>query len=561
MAVMIGTAKSLFADPNSPLFCPARSTYRCLHDFLSKINPFLLVAGTAFGTYVSITAIHIYRRSEKPLAARILAQCFCFLRRFPHINRRITTELAKAKQEIEYSVLSMDNVALPYTLELENTPLSDDMLISRMEAYLQIQNTFNISEGRASGAVYTDIDDQTHQFVLSECFKRFAFTNPLHPELFPDIRRMEAEIVKIVANLFHAPPDSGGTVTSGGTESILLACLSARNRAHSLGITDPVLVVPITAHAAFDKAALLLSMRIRHVRTSNDGRVDIQAMRRAICRSTCLLVGSAPNFPYGTFDHIPDIAKLGEKYGIPVHVDACLGGFIIAFADEIDLQIPTFDFQLPGITSISCDTHKYGYAPKGTSVLIYRSKTLLHHQFLCVSEWPGGIYVTPTLSGSRPGLNIALTWTTLLHFGRDEYVRRAREITQKTRLLADAVRKVPGLKLLGIPDVSVVAFGSDQFNIFAVADGLKECGWNLNNLQAPNGIHFCLTYNQVKMDVINSFLSDLCQVCERVSNSSTRGSDSKTAVLYGMAAQIPDKSLVDEMAHLYLDACYATRAD
>lgn len=353
-------------------------------------------------------------------------------------------------------------------------------------------------------------------------------------------------------------------MTSGGTESIILACLSSRNFARARGISSPVMIVPVTAHAAFDKACQLLGIRIRHVRCDPaTGKVDLKAMKWAIDGNTCLLVGSAPNFPYGSVDDIQAIAKMGLSYRIPVHVDACLGGFLLAFAQDVPAlsHVPIFDFRLPGVTSISCDTHKYGYAPKGTSVIIYRSSELLHHQYMTVTEWPGGIYATPTLSGSRAGLNIALTWATLMHFGRDEYVRRAQLIVSAAATLAVAIIKIPGLFVVGSPEVSVVAFSSNDFNIHAVGDRLNKLGWNLNALQLPDALHFCLTYNQSNGNAIDDFVIDLRQACKEVTELPDQGKGSKTAAIYGMAAKIPDKTIVEEVAHLYLDACYSMPPD
>uniref|UniRef100_A0A914GVD7 sphinganine-1-phosphate aldolase n=1 Tax=Globodera rostochiensis TaxID=31243 RepID=A0A914GVD7_GLORO len=326
------------------------------------------------------------------------------------------------------------------------------------------------------------------------------------------------------------------------------------------GVVDPVVVVPMTAHAAFDKACSMLGIRLCHVPVDKfTGRVDLQAMRRFIDKNTCLLAGSAPNFPFGTFDDISSIAKLGIEYNIPVHVDACLGGFLVAFAEHSPAlaHLPPFDFTVPGVTSISCDTHKYGYAPKGTSVVLYRRSELLHHQYFCSTEWPGGLYATPTLSGSRAGLNIALTWATLQHFGAKEYARRANLILLRTAQLADSVGKIPGICLVGTPEVSVVAFSSNRFNIHAVGDCLGKLGWNLNFLQKPNALHFCITYNQTADGVLNAFLEDLKIACEEVAASPDRGESSKTAAIYGMAAKIPDKGIIEEVAHLYIDACYS----
>uniref|UniRef100_A0A1I7YDU3 sphinganine-1-phosphate aldolase n=1 Tax=Steinernema glaseri TaxID=37863 RepID=A0A1I7YDU3_9BILA len=280
-------------------------------------------------------------------------------------------------------------------------------------------------------------------------------------------------------------------------------------------------------------------------------------MRKAISRDTCMLVGSAPNFPSGSIDPIAEIANLGLEYGIPVHVDACLGGFLVPFMEDAGFEMPLFDFRLPGVTSVSCDTHKYGNTPKGSSVILYREPQYLHHQYFCISEWPGGIYATPTLSGSRCGSSIALTWATLLHFGRNTYVERARKIVSMARKLAGEVAQIPGLKAMGRTDVSVVAFQSDEFNIYAVSDKLNKLGWNLNTLQNPASIHFCLTYNQASEEVVKEFVADLTKACDEVRSDPKKGGDSKSAAIYGLAAQIPDKSLVEEVAYTFLDACYA----
>lgn len=256
--------------------------------------------------------------------------------------------------------------------------------------------------------------------------------------------------------------------------------------------------------------------------------------------------------------------------------------------EEAGFALDLFDFRLPGVTSISCDTHKYGYAPKGTSVILYRSHEYLHHQYFSVTDWTGGIYATPTLaginsisvsfltqsnSGSRSGLAIALTWATMVYFGRNVYVSRARAIVDSARELAKQIATVPGLEIYGSPDVSVVAFRSKELNIYAVADKLNHLGWNLNTLQNPDSyarlfcclflfvsffrIHFCMTFNQANGDVISSFMTDLRKACEEVCAMPNKGGASKTAAIYGTAAMIPDRSLVSSMTHVFLDACYS----
>ncbi|KAI1709344.1 pyridoxal-dependent decarboxylase conserved domain-containing protein [Ditylenchus destructor] len=521
------------------------SAWDDLNSRLARVNPVWLVAGSVGGTVVLLKVRKIWRRSDRPLHKRTVTYAFSWICCLPWVRRKIEKELAQTKASLERTIHSCDE-KLVFLKEIPHEPISHAQIIAVAEEYQAMNKQFDYIAGRVSGAVYTNLAED-HIEVLTEVFKRYAFSNPLHPDVFPGCRKMEAEVIRMVANLFHGPPESCGTMTSGGTESLILVCLASRNRAIAKGIDEPVIVVPVTAHAGFDKAASLLGIRIRHVPVDPvTSEVDI--------------VGSAPNFPFGTVDNIPAIAKIGEQRGIPVHVDCCLGGFLVAFAEEADIQVPVFDFRLPGVTSISCDTHKYGYAPKGTSTILYRSAEFLHHQYFSVTEWPGGIYATPTLAGSRAGLNIALTWATLLHFGRGEYVSRARKITAATRQLADAIAKVPGLEVVGRPDVSVVAFRSPDVNIYAVGDKLNKLGWNLNTLQMPDSIHFCLTYNQASDEVITGFVNDLKFVTEEVAKLEDKGKDSHTAAIYGMAAQIPDKSLVDEVAYLYLDSCYAMPA-
>ena len=322
-----------------------------------------------------------------------------------------------------------------------------------------------------------------------------AWTNPLHPDAFPGLRKMEAEVVRMACSIFNGGEDSCGCVTTGGTESIILACKTYRDLARDTrDVEMGEILVPVTAHAAFDKSADILGIRIRHVPVDEvTRRVDLKAMKRMINKNTIVLVGSAPQFPHGTMDDIEGVAALGVKYNIPVHVDACLGGFLVAFMDEAGFPIKPFDFRVPGVTSISADTHKYGYAPKGSSILMYSNQEYRNYQYFCYPNWPGGIYGTPTITGSRAGGIIAACWAALKYFGRDGYVQATKEIVETTRRITEAIRHVPGLKIIGIPEVSVIAFDSDLFNIYSLSDGLKTRGWALNALQFPACVHLCVT--------------------------------------------------------------------
>ncbi|TKR64459.1 hypothetical protein L596_024986 [Steinernema carpocapsae] len=528
--------------------------YEAVNDKLAKVDPVILVIGVVAGTVTYLKVRKLVRSSDRPILKRLSGWAFTYIRKLSIVRKKIEVELAKTQKVVEHSIHQYDSKRI-FIRELPDGAKSMEEILNIAEKY-EAMNSFDVDNGRVSGAVYTDrLDD--HLELLTKIFHKYAYSNPLHPDVFPGCRKMEAEVIRMIANLYHGPETSCGTMTNGGTESIMLACLAYRNLAYSRGIADPVMVVPVTAHAAFDKAAGYFQMRIVHIPVDENQQVNLKSMKRAISKETCMLVGSSPNFPSGTIDNIVEISKMGFHYGIPVHVDACLGGFLVPFMEDAGFDMPLFDFRLPGVTSVSCDTHKYGNTPKGSSVVLYRSPEYLHHQYFCISEWPGGIYATPTLSGSRSGCNVALAWATLLYFGRNTYVDRARKIVTMAKKLAGEVAKIPGLKAMGKTDVSVVAFSSDEFNIYAVSDKLNKLGWNLNTLQNPASIHFCLTYNQASEEVIREFVEDLRRSCDEVRSEPNKGGDSKSAAIYGLAAQIPDKTLVNEVAFTFLDACYA----
>ncbi|CAI5448099.1 unnamed protein product [Caenorhabditis angaria] len=531
-----------------------RLHYDIVNDRLSRVDPAVLVLAAVGGTVVYLNVVNLYRRSEEPILKRIVGYTFSQFRRLPAVKAKIEKELTKAREDMMHSIHKDDSDKI-FISNIPVAPLSESEIVELAIKY-ENYNHFEIAEGRVSGAVYTNRHKE-HIDLLSKIYSRYAFSNPLHPDVFPGARKMEAELIRMVLNLYNGPEDSSGSVTTGGTESIIMACFSYRNRAQSLGVRNPVILAPKTAHAAFDKAAHLCGMRLRHAPVDKNNRVILKEMERLIDSDVCVIVGSAPNFPSGSIDPIPEIAKLGQKYGIPVHVDACLGGFLIPFMSDAGYDVPIFDFRNPGVTSVSCDTHKYGCTPKGSSIVMYRSKELHHFQYFSVPEWCGGIYATPTITGSRAGANTAVAWATILSFGRDEYVRRCKEIVKHARLLADKISEIPQIQLYGSPDVSVVGFSGKGINIYAVSDRMNKLGWNLNTLQNPEAIHICLTINQAKQSVVDAFARDLRQVCEELANSDDKGNKDSTAALYGMAAQIPDKSLVDEMVALYIDATYA----
>lgn len=326
--------------------------------------------------------------------------------------------------------------------------------------------------GKVSGAVYHGGQDLSD--LIAEAIKLFLVSNPLHPDLFSGVRRMEAEIISMCLRMYNAPSTACGTTTSGGTESILMACKAYRDWARKTkGISEPELVIPESAHAAFHKAGQYFGIKVHQIPVDRHSRkVIVSHVARAINSNTIALVGSAPNFPDGTIDDIPSLAALAKKHKIGLHVDACLGSFLVPFLERAGLPSEPFDFRVQGVTSISCDTHKYGFACKGSSVVMYNSPELRRHQYYVQPDWSGGVYASPTIAGSRPGALIAGTWTAMMAMGIDGYTKSCREIVGAAREIEQGIRdEIPDLMILGKPLVSVIAFASSgRVNVYEVGD-------------------------------------------------------------------------------------------
>ena len=412
-------------------------------------------------------------------------------------------------------------------------------------------------EGYASGAVYHG--DQEHVAFLSRIYAAQSQSNPLHPELWPSASKFEAEIVAMTAAMLgsgHAPPGIPvvGTVSSGGTESILLAMKAYRDFARERrGIAAPEIVAPVTAHAAFDKAARFFDMPLVPVPVDATFRVDLGALADAVTERTAVVVGSAPTFPHGVIDPIPQIAALAAERGVGCHVDACLGGFILPWAEQLGCPVPPFDFRLPGVTSMSADTHKYGYAAKGSSVVLYRGRELRQFQYYTLTDWPGGLYLSPTFAGSRPGALSATCWAAMVSIGKRGYTEAARRILQAGTRIRDGVAAIPGLRVLGDP-LWVIAFAADDgLDVYQVMENMSHRGWSLNGLQRPAAVHIAVTLRHTLPGVADRFLADLAGSVEEV--RSHPGVSTGMAPVYGMAATLPAE-VVRQLLTGYLDMLF-----
>jgi glutamate/tyrosine decarboxylase-like PLP-dependent enzyme len=391
--------------------------------------------------------------------------------------------------------------------------------------------------------------------VSKAAYDMFFSANGLSPLAFPSLRRFEAEILAMTADLLNGGAEAAGTLTSGGTESILMAVKAARDRARAeRGLQGERLniVIPVSAHPAFEKAAHYFDLECIRIPVRPDFKADVAGMRAAVNDRTALVVGSAPSYPQGVIDPIPEIAALAAERGISCHVDACLGGFLLPFFERLGEPVTPFDFRVPGVTSISADLHKYGFAARGASVVLYRKKALRRHQFFVSTDWSGGVYGSPSMPGSRPGGAIAAAWAVLRYLGEEGYLRLARDMRETTRRLVDGVNGIEGLRVLGKPEMTVFSFASDALDVYALGDAMEERGWKLDRQQLPPSLHLMVT--PAHRAIVERFLSDLAECARAVRDAGP--AQTGAAAMYGMLATIPDRGMVREMVLEFLDGLY-----
>jgi sphinganine-1-phosphate aldolase len=378
-------------------------------------------------------------------------------------------------------------------------------------------------DGRTFGMVY-DGGPSVHD-VAEAVALRFLHDNALNTIAFPSLGQIQSEVCAAAAGLFHGDT-AAGFMTSGGTESILMAVKSARERGRAeRDVTAPEMIVPESAHAAFHKAAHYFGITVHKVAVRDDWRADVDAMADRVNGNTVLIAGSAPQYPQGVIDPIPELAALAADVGASFHTDACMGGFVLPFMEQLGHDVAPWDFRVPGVTTISADVHKLGYAPKGASILLHRTKDLRRYQTFVFDDWLGGFYASPAMQGSRPGLPMATAWAVMHHLGMEGY-RELTDVTiRTTRRMIEGVRAVPGLRVLGEPEAHVLAIAADgDLDIFAVDDALKARNWVLDRQMPPDSLH--ATVSAGNAPVIEEFLRDLAAAVDEVRG--TRTSDRST---------------------------------
>lgn len=524
-----------------------------LNSMLKGIEPLKLVLITV-GTSVFVLYIHEISTDELGISGRLKQYVFDLAKKIPAVRAEIKQKEDEASEDIRRSMFKFQRAAKIVPIEkLDWQGKSEEEVLQLVKRYLEIRSV-DWRDGKLSGAVYNADGPLTD--LLTKVYKAFAWSNQLHPEVFPDTRLMEGEVVSMVAKMFHGDDSVCGSVSSGGTESILLAAKAYMHLAKSKGIKKPNMVVPETIHAAFHKACQLMGIEYRTVPLDkNTFKVDINKLKSAVNSNTCMIALSAPNFPHGIIDPVKQVAQFAKSRSIPLHVDCCLGGFILPFMHKAGFELEEFDFRLPGVTSISCDTHKYAYAPKGTSVIMYRNKEYLHHQYFVSVDWPGGVYASQTLGGSRAGVTIAGCWAAMLYFGEGGYVEYCRKIVSLTRELVERINAIDELYVIGEPGAMVVAFASDVINVYSLGDAMNKRKWHLSPLQYPSGLHLALTAVHTRVNLIENLISDLRECIEEVRSCPIDGS---LAALYGASHSVPDRRIIESIVHTYLDAAGST---
>jgi glutamate/tyrosine decarboxylase-like PLP-dependent enzyme len=427
-------------------------------------------------------------------------------------------------------------------------------------AFMSDEENKKWQSGQCSGTMYHG--GLEHYAFLNKVFSMYSSINLLQRDLCPSGTKFEAEVLAMVAKMLHGeeatrlnPADTvAGAITSGGSESIYNAMYVYREWGREeKGITSPEVVAPDTIHPAHLKAAHYLGMKVIRVPVTADFEADVEAMRAQITPNTVALAASAGTYPHGVVDPISKLSELALEYQIGLHVDGCLGGFILPWIEKAGYDVPVFDFRLPGVTSISCDTHKYGYALKGTSTINFRSRNLRRYMFYAQEDWAGGIYGSPTVQGSRSAGLSAAMWAAMLRIGEAGYLASARAIMEAADKIRAGIAQIPELKIMG-KSTFLISVTSDVVDPYFVNDYLEKMGWRMNGCQNPPGFHFCLTLPQTQPGVAERFVKDLADGVLFAKDPPYEVA--KSGFLYGMGASADGREILRMGVKGFVEATY-----
>lgn len=396
-------------------------------------------------------------------------------------------------------------------------------------------------EGKTWSLVY--YLNKEHTDFLEAAYAKFFSANGLNPTAFKSLKRLEKEILKFTAELLHIDDNACGVLTSGGTESCLLAVKTYRDMGKAKGIKKPEMIIPETAHVAWYKAAEYFCVSVRKAPLAPDNGVDVEAVKKLVNKNTVMILGSAPEYPHGIIDPIEKLGEVAQANNIPLHVDACVGGYILPFIEANGANLPLWDFRVPGVTSVSADIHKYGFAAKGASCILYRSIDHFKYQIFVNQDWTGGVFASPALLGTRPGGAYAAAWACIQAIGREGYLQLAARTMNAVNRIKEGVAGIEGLEIIGDPQASLLSYRSTnpQLNIFAVGDVMQQKGWHVDRLQRPDGLHVMVIASHDQ--VVEQYLADLKDAVSTVLAHPELGETGQAAT-YGMISHIPLRGMV-----------------
>lgn len=474
------------------------------------------------------------------LAYNILLNSKYYIKKIPYIKHKITQERTKIVEnlhtEFDNQLVNLKEHNLP------NIGFSSETILNEFKIMSQY-SSIKYRDGRVSGATYSN--NLNLDKMLVKIFPYFNKSNPLHTNLYPCVRKMEQECISIMIKLFNGNKDTCGIFTSGGTDSILMCCKTYRDYSlREKGITLPEIIVSSSAHCAFNKACKYFNIKLVVIPTTENGYYDIYKLNKKINKNTILIVGSTPSYNLGLIDQCASLNSIALKHNIPLHLDACIGSFLINFSDY------KYDFSLNGVTSISADFHKYGQSPKGASSILYKNKELMKYQYFIDEKWSGGIYASSTFSGSRCGNIVALTWATLMYFGINGYKSNYNNIISLRTYFINKIKTIDELYVYGNPQLSIIAVNSNTLNINLIADELKTKKWEVNVIQNPTGFHFCITSYHTK-EVLDNFFYDLNNIVNDLKEKS-KNNIKYSPCIYGTMQKINDSDLMEDIITDYL---------
>ena len=541
-----------------------------IDQLLSQYTPSVLIV-SAISCFVLISwfiqSIHrVTRRLQDKGWKQTVAMIVTDL---PYIRSIVQKEQAKVVSNLRKDIMKgRGEKKVKMFLTLPKSSQGKRSLVKCLEERKKVLGdvAYSTQGSQASGAIY--MGDKELMGLLNSVYSEYSLANPMHADMFPSVREMEAEVVTMTAGLVGGGDSNVcGSMTSGGTESILTAVKASRDYMAAMrGIQHPEMVVAPSAHAAFIKASEYFKIRLVKAQLDDEYCLTGRAVEKHVNKNTIMVVASAPGYPHGVMDDVPSIARVCKKYKLMLHVDACLGGFVLPFLRKMEqYDIPPFDFSVDAVTSMSLDTHKFACSHKGTSVVLYRSPDIRRYQYTTVTDWSGGLYISPGFAGSRSGALIATAWAALLYHGMDGYIENARRMMACSSMLIDAINKdmKNHLKVIGHPIMSVIAFTSANnprthkpvLNMYIVNDIMAAKGWKLSALQSPPALHMCFTpahSESLTQDLIRDLQDAVTEAARRESEGG-QDEDQGMAPLYGMAAKVPDRRIVGNFLIAYQD--------